>query len=96
MKPIEFPEQNVAFAKDQPQYLGLPAHRFDNDGISGRIACCWKLTWRERLTVLWRGVIWHEILTFNNPLQPQKLSVDKPAMGDDRNHPKGCCCGVCV
>jgi hypothetical protein len=78
MKLIEFHEQNVVFAKDQPEYLPLPAHQF-KDG-QGRIAFCWKLTWRERLAVLWRGVIWQEVLTFYKPLQPQRLQTDKPEM----------------
>lgn len=76
---IEFPEQTVVYAKDQPEYRPLPAHRFADDP-HGRIACCWKLSWRERLAVLFRGVIWHEIYTFNDPLQPQLLTTEKPAM----------------
>jgi hypothetical protein len=77
MRTIEFPEQTVVIAKDQPEYMPLPAHRFAGDK-QGRIACCWQLSWRERLTVLLRGVVWHEILTFNQYLQPQLLTVDKP------------------
>lgn len=76
---IEFPEQTVIIAKDQPEYLPLPAHRFEHDS-TGRIACCWKLSLKERLKVLFTGVIWHEILTFNEPLQPQLLTVSKPKM----------------
>jgi hypothetical protein len=79
MNLVEFPEQTTVYAKDQPEYLPLPAHRFVGDP-QGRIACCWGLTWRERLLVLWRGVIWHEILTFDAPLQPQRLSIEKPTM----------------
>jgi hypothetical protein len=79
MKLIHFPELNVVIAKDQPEYLPLPAHRFINDP-QGRIVCCWKMTWRERLTVLFRGVVWHQVLTFNQPLQPQLLTIDKPTM----------------
>ena len=30
MKPIEFPEQNVVFAKDQLEYNPLPAHRTED------------------------------------------------------------------
>jgi hypothetical protein len=76
---IEFPEQTAVIAKDQPEYHPLPAHRFADDP-QGRIACCWKLTWRERLTVLIGGVLWHQVLTFNQPLQPQLLSTTKPEM----------------
>lgn len=79
MKLIEFPEQTVVIAKDQPEYLPLPAHRFTGDH-QGRIAFCWQLTWRERLAVLWRGVVWHQVLTFNHPLQPQLLATEKPVM----------------
>ena len=78
MRLIEFPEQTVVIAKDQPEYLPLPAHQF-KDG-QGRIAFCWKLSWRERLKVCFRGIIWHEVLTFYRPLQPQMLLVDKPDM----------------
>lgn len=77
MKLIEFPEQTVVIAKDQPQYNPLPAHRFDGD-TRGRIACCWSLTWKERLRLLWTGRLWHQVLTFNEPLQPQLLTVEKP------------------
>ena len=73
---VSFPEQTVVYAKDQPEYLPLPAYQFkDNEG---RIAFCWKLTWRERVRLLLSGVIWHQVLTFNGPLQPQLLSLDNP------------------
>lgn len=78
MKLVEFPGQTTIIAKDQPQYRPLPAHRFGD--AEGRIACCWSLTWRERLRVLITGRIWHQILTFDQPLQPQLLTVDKPSM----------------
>ena len=78
MKLIEFPEQTVVIAKDQPEYLPLPAHQFGDR--EGRIACCWKLTFMERLNVLIHGKIWHQVLTFNDPLQPQMLTTDKPEM----------------
>lgn len=67
MKPIPFPEQTVVIAKDQPEYLPLPAHRIADDP-----------QWRERFAVLWRGVIWQQVLTFHLPLQPQLLTVEKP------------------
>jgi len=76
MKIIEFPEQTTVFAKNQPEYRPLPAHCFRDE--KGRIACCWKLTFFERLKVLIFGRIWHQVLTFHQPLQPQLLSVDKP------------------
>lgn len=77
MKLIEFPEQTVVIAKDQPQYRPLPAYQFGD--AEGRIACCWSLSWKERLHLLLTGRLWHQILTFNQPLQPQLLTVERPA-----------------
>lgn len=73
MKLIEFPEQNMIIAKDQPEYLPLPAF-VDKE----RIVCLWSLSWRERLSVLLYGRIWHQILNFGTPLQPQLLMVEYP------------------
>jgi len=79
MKIIDFPEQTAIFAENQPEYRPLVAHYEPNDP-QGRVTCCWKLSWRERLYVLLTGKIWHCILTFNKPLQPQLLTVEKPVM----------------
>lgn len=76
MKIIDFPEVTTIYAKDQPQYLALSAHRFGD--AEGRIACCWWLSWRERLQVLFTGRVWQQVLTFNQPLQPQLMTVEKP------------------
>lgn len=76
MYPIAFKEHTLIIAKDQPEYLPLPAHR----EIDGRVTFCWQFTWKERLKVLFFGQLWHQVLTFNRPLQPQKLTTDKPSM----------------
>lgn len=76
MKPIEFPQANVVFAKDQPEYQPLPAHRAPD----GTVTTCWSLSWRERLRVLVTGRIYFSQLTFNAPLQPQLPSVDAPVV----------------
>ncbi len=73
MKAIEFPEANSIYAKNQPEYLGLPAHKTP-DGI---VTSCYELTWKERLQVLFGAKIWLSLMTFNKPLQPQKLYVGK-------------------
>lgn len=79
MKLVEFPEQTIVVAKDQPQYNSLPAHRVANDP-RGTLICCWKVPWWERLAILITGRIWHQVLTFNEPLQPQLLLAEKPDM----------------
>jgi len=76
MKPIKFKEANFIFAKDQAQYLPLPAWRGDD----GTVISCWSLSWKERLGVLVTGRLWVKILTFNKPLQPQRPSVDCPCV----------------
>ena len=75
MKLIEFPEQTCVIAKDQPQYMPMPAHI---DPQTKVITCLWKLSWRERLDILFNGQVWQRILTFGDPVQPQKLTVDCP------------------
>ena len=79
MKLAEFPEQTVVVAKDQPEYLPLPAHKLPSDP-DGKLTCCWELNWKERFHLLLTGKIWHQVLTFNNPLQPQRLTVEKPIL----------------
>jgi len=75
MKPIEFKEQNVVFAKDQPEYKPLPA--FKNDSPQGEVISCYKLSFRERVQILITGRLWVSVLSFNKPLTPQFLSVYK-------------------
>lgn len=75
MKPIEFKEQNVIFAKDQPEYQPLPAFR--NDEGMGDVISCWKLSFKERLKVLFTGKIWQSQAMFGKPLTPSFLTVNK-------------------
>lgn len=66
----------VVYAKDQPEYLPLPARRDDN----GTIVTLWKFTWRERVMVLLAGKLYLSVMTFNQPLQPVKLSITPPEL----------------
>lgn len=79
MCPIEFPEQTVVFAKNQPPYRPLPAHRVESD-TTGRMTCCWQLTWGERFMLFITGRLWQQVLTFQQPLQPQLLLASKPIL----------------
>jgi hypothetical protein len=74
MKPV-FPELRtgywqVVFAKDQPQYLQLPAN---TDGR--QVETKWVLSWRERLRIFFAGNLYLTLLTFGNPLQPIRVSL---------------------
>lgn len=79
MNATEFEERTVLLAKDQPQYNPLPAHCDPRDP-EGRITFCWSPSLRERLKILVTGRIWHQVLTFGGPLQPQLLLADKPEL----------------
>ena len=71
MKIIKFKGCNVTYAKNQPEYLPLPAHKTED----GRVTSCWGLSVLERLRVALTGRIYLQVLTFNNPLQPLKMLV---------------------
>ncbi len=73
MTPIAFKEQNVVVARDQKEYQPLPAFQDDTYTIS-----CWKLTWRERLTVLFTGRVWMMLMTWSKPVTPSMLVTSKP------------------
>jgi hypothetical protein len=79
-KPIPFKEANVVFAKDQVEYLPLPAFkepRYDIDP-SGSTISCWKFSIWERIHFLFTGKMWVRQLTFWQALQPQSLQVQYP------------------
>lgn len=76
MKLIDFPEAHIVIAENQPDYLPMPAYIYDDQVIT----CCWKLTFRERLSLLFSGELWHNIWATGNSLQPQRLAVYKPTM----------------
>lgn len=77
MKPIKFKEANLILAKNQPEYRPLPAWK----GEDGTVISCWQLNWRERFKLFINDRIWLRTLTFNKPLQPQRLDVDRPFAG---------------
>ena len=78
MKAVEFKEQNVVYAKDQPQYLPLPAHKT----ADGTVLSCWKLNRKERRRIAKGGKLWLGVMTSNQPLQPLFLSADSPFVGE--------------
>lgn len=78
MKPIKAidwaADETVIFAKDQPEYLPLPAHRKPHD-LCGWIETCWKPTIFERIALIFGAPLRVEVLTFSNPLQPMLITV---------------------
>ena len=76
MKPINFKEMNKIYAENQKQYQSLPVYEDDKQG--GRVFHCWRLSFRERIKVLFIGKLWINILNFGKPLQPIKPMIDSP------------------
>lgn len=66
--------QETVFAKDQPEYLPLPAFR----DIHGTVVTRWHMGWRERWKILCSGNVWLTIMTFNQKLQPVKIEAVEP------------------
>ncbi len=75
MKPIKFPESNVIFAENQPQYTPLPALRYNTP--SGEVVSCYSLTFKERIRILFGGKIWMSLMMFGQPLTPSYLTTIK-------------------
>lgn len=75
MKPTKFKESNVTYAENQPEYLPLPA--FKNDSPQGEVIICWRLSFRERLRILFTGKLWVSLMTFNKPLTPSFFTTKK-------------------
>jgi len=79
VKPISFKQQNCIYAEHQPEYIPLPARK----SLDGTVTSCWKFTILERLKILFKGKMYWQCLTFNQPLQPVMPSVSNPLIETD-------------
>lgn len=70
MTPIEFEGCNVKFAEHQEEYETLPA-KVTPDGI---VTMFWKLDEEELKKINETGGFFHQVVTFNQPLQPVFLT----------------------
>lgn len=75
MKPIDFPERTHMIAKDQAEYITLPAHISKSD--RGEVVFCMKLTLWERIKLLITGKLWCCLLCFHKPVTPSFFTVKK-------------------
>lgn len=67
--------EEVTYAKDQPQYNPLPVVKSQDGHLTSR----WKLSFLERVRILFCGDVYLRIHTFNKPLQPVKLTITEPS-----------------
>lgn len=77
LKPINFKEAYIQIAKNQPEYITLPAHYDANKGI---MTHCWKVNILERIKMLFKGTVWLRQMTFGDKLQPMMVMTHKPEM----------------
>lgn len=70
-----YEDSEVIYAEHQPQYNPLPALP-----VGDYIITRWKLSLRERIRALFIGDLYLTVKTFNNPLQPIKMSLIKPEL----------------
>ena len=80
MEPIKFDGANVVFGANQPEYIPLPAEKNPATGV---VLTCWKFSPDELKKIQGTGVIWLEMLTFNQPLQPVRLDVERPDISSE-------------
>jgi len=73
MKPIKTKDTNMTIAKNQPEYLPLPAH-VSSDGV---VTTCWEFSFKDKLKALFLGRIYLQILSFGKRIQPVKLTMEK-------------------
>ena len=72
MKAIEFKNQTHKLAETQDQYITLPILQIP--GKEGEVISCWKLSFKERIKLLFTGILWHNQFTFGNDPMPIRLS----------------------
>lgn len=79
METVEFKQQNVVYAEDQKDYRSLPVYKNDfgkGESNNGIVTSCYRLSFWERIRVLFTGRVYFQVVTFNEPLQPQRAGVD--------------------
>ena len=74
MKFSDFPESNVNFAEDQPQYEAIKGY-YNKSEMSATF--CFDLSPEELQEVIATGKIWFKVLTFGKPLQPIASACSK-------------------
>jgi hypothetical protein len=81
MKPIKFPQQNITYTKPEgmtdEECSSLPAFQYE-----GQIISCWEMSFKERIKVLFTGVIWFGVLAHRQP--PIWLDVNTPFVKEKR------------
>ena len=75
MRPTKFKHQNCTYAENQPDYMPLPALKIQSE--YGEVVSCWRMSFRDRVKVLFTGKVWLSLMSFNKPLTPSFMSVNR-------------------
>lgn len=76
MRPVKFEECNVVLCENDPDYKPLPILRQTSEsGVE--VISCWKLSFVDRIRVLFTGRVWVDVFTAKGSPQPIMLSADK-------------------
>lgn len=84
MKSIPFEGCDLVIGESQEEYQNLHAKivniPIEEEGarVCPGVTFCFRLTEEEIAEIVKTGVIWHTVMTFGNPLQPQHMSTSKP------------------
>lgn len=73
----------VEIAKDQDQYLTLPA--MVSRGYTGVVTTRWNPSLSGRFRLLFGGSVYVQMLCFGKPVTPLRVTVDEPPIDE--------CCG---
>ncbi len=73
MKPISFKGQSTEIAKNQKEYVTLPALQLDD--AEGSVIFCIKMRFWERVWLLFTGKLWCSFLMFGKDMTPSEFSV---------------------
>jgi hypothetical protein len=73
MKAKQFKEVNAVYGENQPEYYPLPAYKSED----GTAVFCFELDEEERKKIAETGELWVALRTFNKPLQPICVTVNK-------------------
>jgi hypothetical protein len=92
MEPIEFPQQTLILAENQPEYKPLPCHivyescRYKNQetgeetviNVPWEMVACFKLSPEEIAEIVRTGVLWYKQAVFGDQFKPIYLSTLNP------------------
>ena len=67
--------EEIVYAKDQPQYVPLPVLKSRKEDRDGRILMRWQFNEQERVAIANGADLVVSILTYQQPLQPLGMFV---------------------